>query len=90
MIYITFGDVCVEILTLNKTEKELVDNLNVRPSNLKYGFVLFGVKSLPLRIHGWRDWTKQILAKHIDHLWVHCIRDNLPIICDIVEKFVEC
>ena len=84
MIYKAFRNVCVEVLTFNETEKELVHDLNMRPGDFQHGFILLGVKCLALRIHWRRYWPEQILAKHIDHSRVHWLCDDLSVVCDVV------
>lgn len=89
MIYIGFRDVCVEVLALNEAEEELVNNLDVRPSYFQDRLIFFRVESLSLWVHWGRNRTEQVLGEHLDYKWVHLLCDNLAVVCDIIEEFVE-
>ena len=89
MINVTFGNVRIEVLALNETEKKLIYHLDVRPGNLQDRLVFFGIESLPLWIHWWRYRPKQIFAKHIHNFWIHGVGNDLSIVCDIVEEFMK-
>ena len=82
-------DVGVEVLALDEAEEEFVDDLDVWPCYLEDGLVFLGIKGLALGIHGGRNRAEEILGKHLDDPGVHGFRDDLAVICHIVEEFVE-
>ena len=83
-----FCNVGVEIRTLNKSQEEFVDNLDVRPGHFQDWLVLFGVEGFSLGIHRWWYGTEQILAEHFDRARIHGLRDDLSVVCDIIEKLM--
>ncbi len=85
MIYMAFRNIRIEVLALDEAKEELVNDLYVRPCDLKHWLIFLGVKCLTLWIHRRWNWSEKIFAEHVDYFWVHCVRDNLTIICDIVE-----
>jgi hypothetical protein len=89
MVNVLLSNVRVEVLAFNKAQEELVDNLNMGPSDLEDWLVFFWVKCLALWIHRRRNWTEQILAEHFHHSRVHLLCDDLPVVCHIIEKLVE-
>lgn len=50
MVYVALGDVGVEIWALNEAEEQLVDDLQVRPSELENRLVLFWVEGVTERV----------------------------------------
>jgi hypothetical protein len=82
-------DVRVEVLALDKPEEELVHNLNMGPGDFQNGFVLFRVKCLALRVHRRWDRAEQVLGKHANDDRVHGLRDDLPVVGNIVQELVE-
>ena len=51
LIDVPFGDVCVEIRTLNEPQEELVHYLEMRPGKFQDRLILFGVKYVTGRVH---------------------------------------
>lgn len=90
MVYVSLGNVCVEILALNKAQKELINDLNVRPGNFQDGLVLFRVKSFALGIDRGRDGAEEVFGKHINDTRIHGFGDDLAVICNVVEQLVQC
>jgi hypothetical protein len=90
VVYIRFGDVCVEILTFDKSEEEFVDNLDMRPCYLQHGLVLFWVERFALRVHRRWDGSEQVLCKHLHNTRVHLLGDDLAVVGDVVEQLVQC
>ena len=89
MVYEAFCDICIEILAFDKPKKELVHHLYMRPRHFKDRLILFRIKCLALGIDRRRYWSKKILAKHINHPWVHWFRDDLSIIRNIVQELMK-
>ena len=54
-INVALGNVCVEVWTLDEAQKEFVDDLQVRPSELENRLVLFRVIRIARRIHRRRN-----------------------------------
>lgn len=90
MVDILLGDVCVEVLALDEAKEEFVDDLDMRPRHFKYRLVLLRIESLALWIHRRRNRPEKILAKHLHRSWIHGLRDDLTIICDIIQELVQC
>jgi len=70
LIDIPLGNVRVEVRTFDKPQEELVDDLEVRPSELQDGFILFRVKCIAGRIHGRGYRTEEVgseLGCHVRH-----------------------
>lgn len=84
MIDESLGYVCIEVLALDEAEKELINNLNVRPCNLQHWFVLLRIKSFALRIHRGRYWAEQVFAEHVDDPGIHLLRYDLTVVRYIV------
>lgn len=55
LVYVTLGDVCVEVGALDEAEEEFVDNLKVRPGEFEDGLVLFGIECVARRVHRRRN-----------------------------------
>jgi hypothetical protein len=89
VVNVLLGNVGVEILTLDEAEKELVDNLNVGPSDLEDRLVLLGIEGFPLRVHWGGDGSEQILAEHLDHARVHGLLDDVTVVGNVVQQFVQ-
>lgn len=89
MVNVRLGNVGVEVLAFDKAQEELVDNLNVRPSNLQDGFVLLRIESFSLGVHRGRNGSEEVLGEHFDNSRVHWLRNDLTVISDVVEQFVE-
>ena len=51
MVDVTLGEVRVEVLAFDDTEKELINNLKVRPSEFQNGLVFFGVERISSGVH---------------------------------------
>lgn len=60
LINVPLCDVGVEIGALNEAEEELVDDLEVRPSEFQHGFVLLGVVGVARRIDGRGDRAEEV------------------------------
>jgi hypothetical protein len=89
VVNVCLGDVGVEILALNEAQEELINDLDMWPSDLKNGLIFFGIESFTLRVH-WRwDRTEQILGKHVDNLGVHGFCDDLSVIGDVIQQLVQ-
>ena len=90
MIDVCLCNVRVEVLALDKTEEELVDNLDMWPRNFQDGLVFFRVEGLTLRIH--RRWygAEKVLGEHLDNARVHGFGYNLPVVGNIVKQLVKC
>lgn len=78
LIDILLADIGAKVRVLYEPEEELVDDLQVRPSEFEHGFVLFRVESVAGRVDLGRDRTEQVgreLAGHhhmrISHLFFH-------------------
>ena len=82
-------DVGIEVLALDEAEEELVHDLDVRPSDFQDGLVFFRVECLALRVHWGRDRAEQVLRKHPDDDRVHGLRDDLPVVGNIVQELME-
>ena len=52
MIDIPLGDVRIKIRAFDKPQKELVNDLEMWPGELQYGFILFGIICVTSGIHG--------------------------------------
>ena len=89
MVDVRLGNIGVEILTLNESQKELVDHLNVGPCHFQHGFILLGVECLPLRRQGRRNGTKEVLGEHLDYPGVHGFRDYRAVVGDVVQKLMQ-
>jgi hypothetical protein len=85
MVDVCLGDVGVEILAFDEAQEELINDLDMRPSDLKNGLILFGIESFTLRVHwGW-DRAEQILGKHVDNLGVHGFCNDLSVVGNIIQ-----
>lgn len=84
MIYIRFGNVCVEVLAFDEAQEKFVNHLDVRPCYFQNWLVLLRIESLTLRIHWRRDWPEQVLGKHLDYAWVHFLGDDLAVVGNVV------
>ena len=89
MVDVLLGIVCVKIRTFYETEEELVNHLNMGPGDFKDWFILFGVEGVALRVHRGRNWAEQVLAEHLDNSGVHGLGDDLTVLGDVVQQFVE-
>ena len=89
MVDVSLGNVCVEVLTFNESQEEFIDNLYMRPSHFKDGFILLRVKRFALRCHGRRDGTEQVLGEHLHDTRIHGLRDDRPVVGDIVQELME-
>lgn len=89
VVDVRLGDVGVEVLALDEAQEELVHDLDMRPGHLQHGLVFLRIESLALGIHGWRDGSEQILGEHLDDAGVHGLRDDLPVVSDVVEELVQ-
>jgi len=63
MINKLLGHVGVEVLRLNKPQKELVDNLQMGPCELQYWLVFLRIKSFACWVDLRWDCSKQIRGK---------------------------
>jgi hypothetical protein len=89
VVDVRLGNVGVEILALDEAQEELINDLDMGPSNLEDGLILFGIESLTLGVYrGW-DRTEQVLGKHVDNLGVHGFGNNLSVVGDIVQQLVQ-
>ena len=89
MVDVRLGNIGVEILTLNESQKELVDHLDVGPCHFQHGFIFLGVECLPLGRQGRRDGTKEVLGEHFDYPGVHGFRNHRAVVGDVVQKLME-
>jgi hypothetical protein len=83
------GDIGVEILTLDESKKELIDDLDMWPGDFQHRLIFLGIKGLSLRVHWRRDRSKEVLAEHIHHPRVHRLGDDLPIVGHVVEQLMQ-
>jgi hypothetical protein len=60
LIDILLADISAKVRVLHESEEELVDDLQVRPSEFEHGFVLFRVESVSGRVDLRRDRTEQV------------------------------
>lgn len=88
MIYVRFGDIGVEILAFNESKEKLVYDLDVGPCNFQDGFVFFRIEGLSLWINWRGNWSEKVLAEHIDNSRIHGLRNDLSIVCHVVQQFV--
>ena len=89
MIDVNFGNVGVEVLALNEPQKEFVDHLYVGPCNLQNGLIFLRIKGISLGID-WRwNWSEEVLAEHFYHLRIHGLGDDLTIVGNIIQEFVQ-
>lgn len=51
LINVALCDVCVEVRALNESQKELVDNLEMWPSEFQYRLIFLGIKGVANRIN---------------------------------------
>jgi hypothetical protein len=58
VVNVLLSNVCVEVLAFNEAQEELVNNLNMWPSDLEHRLVFFWVECLALWIHWRRNWTE--------------------------------
>ena len=89
VVDICLGDVGIEVLALDESEEEFINDLDVRPGNLQNRLVLLRVKGLSLRVHWRRNRTEEVLGKHLDDTRVHGFGNDLSIISDIVQQLVK-
>lgn len=75
MIDICLGDVGVEILTLDKSQEELIYNLDMWPGHFQDRLILFRIKGLALGGNRGRDGSKEVFGEHLDHSRVHGFGD---------------
>jgi hypothetical protein len=88
MVDVGLGDVGVEVLALDESKKEFVNDLDMGPSDFQDRLVFLRVKRLTLGIDGGRDRSKQILAEHLHDLWIHWLGDDGSVVCDVIEQLV--
>ena len=70
LINVPFCNVRVEIRTLDESQEELVDYLEVRPGKLQDRLILFGIKHVTGRVHGRGYRTEEVgseLEHHVSH-----------------------
>jgi hypothetical protein len=60
LIDILLADIGAKIRVLHEPEEELVDDLQVRPSEFEYGFILFRIESIAGWVDLGRDRTEQV------------------------------
>jgi len=89
MINVLLGNVCVEVLTLNEAQEELVHNLYVRPCHFQHWLIFLWIKCLTLRVEGRWYRPEQVLAEHLYRSWIHWLCDNLSVVCDIIQEIVQ-
>ncbi len=89
MVYVRLGNVRVEVLAFDEAEEEFIDNLYVRPRHFQHRLVFFGVESFALGVHGRRDGSEQVLRKHLYNARVHLFGDDLAVVGNIVEQFMQ-
>jgi hypothetical protein len=89
MVDVRLGDVGVEILTLDEAQEELINDLDMGPSNLENGLILFRVERLALGVYWGRDRAEQVLGKHVDNLGIHGFSNYLSIVGDVVQQLVQ-
>lgn len=89
MVNILLGEVCVEIGAFDEAQEKLVHNLDVRPGNLEYRLIFFGVKGVTLGIHWRGDGAKEVLGEHLDNSWVHWLGDDLAVLRDVVQQLMQ-
>lgn len=77
MVNIPLRDVGVEVGGLDKAQKELINDLEVRPSEFEHRFIFFGIKCIACWIDLWWDRSEQIGGKlatfdqeiHLEFKW---------------------
>jgi hypothetical protein len=89
VVYIRFGDVCVEVLAFDESEEEFVDDLDMRPCYLQYGLVFLWVERFALRVHRWWDRSEQVLCEHLNYARVHLLGNDLAVVGHVVEQLVQ-
>lgn len=89
MVYVGFGNICVEILTFDESQKELVNHLDMWPGNFQHRFVLLRIERFALGIDRRRNRTEKILAEHVDDSRIHRLGDDRSVIGDIIQQFVK-
>jgi hypothetical protein len=67
LIDILLADIGAKVRVLHESEEELVDDLQVRPSEFEYGFVFFRVESVAGRVDLGRDRTEQVARELAGH-----------------------
>lgn len=90
MVNILLSNVRVEVLALNKSQEELVNNLDMRPGNFQYRFIFLRIKSFALRVYRWWNGSKQVLAEHLNSSRIHWLCDDLSVIGDVIQEVVQC
>lgn len=89
MVDVLLRDVRIEVLALDEAEEELIDDLNVRPSDFEHRLIFFRVEGITLRIHWRRDGAEEIFAEHLDYSRVHWFGDDLSIVRNVIQQFVQ-
>lgn len=89
VVDVLLSDIGVEILALDEAQEELVDDLNMGPSNLQNGLVFLRIEGLTLRIHRRGNGAEQVLREHLDHTRIHALRDDLPVVGDVVKQLMQ-
>ena len=89
MIDVGLGNVCIKVLTLDESQKEFVDHLNMRPGYFQYRLVLFGIEYLSLGGDWRRNWPEEILCEHFHYPGVHGFGDDRAVVGNIIQEFVE-
>lgn len=84
-----FGNVCIEILAFDESEKELIHHLDVRPRHFQYWLVFLRIKRLTLGIDRWWYRSEKILAEHINYPRIHRLGDDLSIVCNVIQELVQ-
>ena len=89
MVDVLLGNVGIEILALDESEEEFIDNLDVRPRDFQHRLVLLRIKRLSLRVHGRGDRPEEILAEHVNHTRVHRLGDDLSVVGHVIEQLMQ-
>lgn len=89
MVNVGFGDVGVEILTLDEAQEEFINDLDMGPSNLQDGLILLWIESLTLGVDGRWNWAKQIFSEHVDDSGIHRFGDDLSIVGNVIEQLMQ-
>lgn len=90
MVDVSFCDVCIEVLTFDKPQEKLVNDLNMGPSDFQNWLVLLRVECLTLGCDwGWNR-SKQILCEHFNHARIHGLCDDRTVVGNIIQELVEC
>lgn len=89
MVNVLLGNIGVEVLALNEAQEKFIHDLNMGPCNFKNRLVLLWIKSLSLWVHGRRNGPKQVLAEHFHDARVHGFLDDVAIVGNVVQQFVQ-